>query len=114
MLRFLLLLAAEPALHDVATFVRFVRCGGQFGCFAAFVVTTDLAAPFFPAQALYARPLSHKAFVKSGEFYDNDPATAVSSEAVGWKAFGLSCLPSGWAPDYLVVNSEAARRAACS
>jgi len=41
--------------------------------------TTDLAAPFFPAQALYARPLSHKAFVKSGEFYDNDPATAVSS-----------------------------------
>jgi ABC-type transport system substrate-binding protein len=41
--------------------------------------TTDLAAPFFPAQALYARPLSHKAFVKSGEFYDNNPATAVSS-----------------------------------
>ena len=41
--------------------------------------TTDLPAPFFPAQALYARPLSHKAFDKSGEFYDSDPATAVSS-----------------------------------
>jgi ABC-type transport system substrate-binding protein len=41
--------------------------------------TTSLAAPYFPAQALYARPLSHKAFVKSGEFYDNNPATAVSS-----------------------------------
>jgi ABC-type transport system substrate-binding protein len=41
--------------------------------------TTSLAAPFFPAQALYARPLSHKAFVKSGEFYDSNPATAVSS-----------------------------------
>ena len=41
--------------------------------------TTDLPAPYFPAQALYARPLSHKAFDKSGEFYDSDPATAVSS-----------------------------------
>lgn len=41
--------------------------------------TTETPAPYFPAQALYARPLSHKAFVKSGEFYDNNPATAVSS-----------------------------------
>ena len=41
--------------------------------------TTSTPAPYFPAQALYARPLSHKAFVKSGEFYDNNPATAVSS-----------------------------------
>ena len=41
--------------------------------------TTELPAPYMPAQALYARPLSHKAFIKSGEFYDNNPATAVSS-----------------------------------
>jgi ABC-type oligopeptide transport system substrate-binding subunit len=41
--------------------------------------TTDAAAPYFPAQALYARPLSHKAFLKSGDLYDNNPATAVSS-----------------------------------
>ncbi len=41
--------------------------------------TTELPAPYFAAQALYARPLSHKAFIKSGEFYDSNPATAVSS-----------------------------------
>ena len=41
--------------------------------------TTDAPSPFFPSQALYARPLSHKAYLKSGDLYDNNPATAVSS-----------------------------------
>jgi ABC-type transport system substrate-binding protein len=40
---------------------------------------TEVPAPYFPAQALYARPLSKVAFEKSGEFYDNNPATSVSS-----------------------------------
>ena len=40
---------------------------------------TEVPAPYFPAQALYARPLSKVAFDKYGEFYDNNPATSVSS-----------------------------------
>jgi len=41
--------------------------------------TTEAPAPYLPAQALYARPLSQKAFEKSGEFYNNTPETSVSS-----------------------------------
>lgn len=40
---------------------------------------TEAPAPYLPAQALYARPLSQKAFEKYGEFYDNTPETSVSS-----------------------------------
>lgn len=40
---------------------------------------TKAPAPYLPAQALYARPLSKKAFEKSGEFYNNTPETSVSS-----------------------------------
>jgi peptide/nickel transport system substrate-binding protein/oligopeptide transport system substrate-binding protein len=41
--------------------------------------TTEAPAPYLPAQALYARPLSKVAFEKSGEFYNNTPETSVSS-----------------------------------
>jgi peptide/nickel transport system substrate-binding protein/oligopeptide transport system substrate-binding protein len=40
---------------------------------------TKAPAPYFAAQALYARPLSKKAFETHGEFYDNKPETSVSS-----------------------------------
>lgn len=40
---------------------------------------TEAPAPYLPAQALYARPLSKKAFEKSGELYNNTPETSVSS-----------------------------------
>ncbi len=40
---------------------------------------TTAASPYFLSKALYVRPLSKVAFEKSGEYYDNDPATSVSS-----------------------------------
>ena len=40
---------------------------------------SEAPAPFLAAQVLYARPLSKKAFDKSGEFYNNKPETSVSS-----------------------------------
>jgi ABC-type oligopeptide transport system substrate-binding subunit len=41
--------------------------------------TTNVPSPYFPSKALYVRPLSKIAFQKYGEYYDNDPKTAVSS-----------------------------------
>ncbi len=41
--------------------------------------TTSVPSPYFPAKALYVRPLSKVAFQKYGEYYDNDPKTSVSS-----------------------------------
>ena len=41
--------------------------------------TTTVPSPYFLVKALYVRPLSKAAFQKYGEYYDNDPATAVSS-----------------------------------
>ena len=41
--------------------------------------TTTVPSPYFLSKALYVRPLSKVAFQKSGEYYNNDPATAVSS-----------------------------------
>ena len=40
---------------------------------------TTAASPYFPAKALYIRPLSKVAFEKSGEYYNNTPETSVSS-----------------------------------
>jgi oligopeptide transport system substrate-binding protein len=40
---------------------------------------TNVPAPYFLSKALYVRPLSKAAFEKSGEYYDNDPKTAVSA-----------------------------------
>jgi ABC-type transport system substrate-binding protein len=42
-------------------------------------ITTTVPSPYFPAKLLYARPLCKAAFQKSGELYNNDPATSVSS-----------------------------------
>ena len=44
---------------------------------------TNVPSPYFPSKALYARPLSKAAFEKSGELYNTDPATSVSSSP--WK-----------------------------
>jgi ABC-type transport system substrate-binding protein len=41
-------------------------------------ITKD-ASPYFLSKALYIRPMSKVAFQKSGELYDSDPKTAVSS-----------------------------------
>ena len=41
--------------------------------------TTTVPSPYFLSKALYVRPLSKAAFQKYGEYYNNDPATAVSS-----------------------------------
>lgn len=41
--------------------------------------TTKAPSPYFPAKALYIRPLSKIAFEKSGEYYNNTPETSVSS-----------------------------------
>jgi ABC-type transport system substrate-binding protein len=41
--------------------------------------TTTAPSPYFPSKALYVRPLSKAAFEKSGEYYNNTPATSVSS-----------------------------------
>lgn len=40
---------------------------------------TEAPAPYLPAKALYARPLSKVAFEKYGEYYNNTPETSVSS-----------------------------------
>ena len=40
---------------------------------------TNEPAPYLPAKALYARPLSKAAFEKYGEYYNNTPETSVSS-----------------------------------
>ena len=42
-------------------------------------IQTTVPSPYFPAKLLYFRPLSKVAFQKSGELYNNDPATSVSS-----------------------------------
>jgi ABC-type transport system substrate-binding protein len=42
-------------------------------------ITTTAASPYLPSKLLYARPLSKAAFTKSGELYNNDPTTSVSS-----------------------------------
>lgn len=43
----------------------------------------------------------------------NGPATIspsdISTGRVGWKAFGISCLPSGWVPPFFVIESDAIR-----
>ncbi len=44
-----------------------------------FTMTTTSPSPYFPSKALYIRPMSKAAFLKSGEYYNNDPATSVSS-----------------------------------
>jgi len=40
---------------------------------------TSVPSPYFLSKALYVRPLSKAAFQKYGEYYNNNPATAVSS-----------------------------------
>lgn len=40
---------------------------------------TTAPSPYFPAKALYIRPMSKIAFEKSGEYYNNTPETSVSS-----------------------------------
>lgn len=43
-------------------------------------ITTEKPAPFMPATLIFSRPLAKHAFDKYGEYYNNDPKTAVSSE----------------------------------
>lgn len=42
-------------------------------------IMTTVPSPYLPSKLLYARPLSKAAFQKSGELYNNDPTTSVSS-----------------------------------
>src|SRR5436190_8304374 len=36
----------------------------------------------------------------------------LSPERVGWKAFGLSCLPAEWVPPFFVVDSAVGKKGA--
>ncbi len=42
-------------------------------------ISTNVPSPYLPSKLLYARPMSKAAFQKSGELYNNDPSTSVSS-----------------------------------
>ncbi len=43
-------------------------------------ITTEKPAPFVPATMIFSRPLAKHAVEKYGLYYNNDPATSVSSE----------------------------------